>query len=117
MKKILFPLLLLPFLTTSTLADNSFELKCYSNEELTKMVKDLPVLTMYKGKNKDGKTEDMVFNLEKKEMYTIQYTTEDGNALAAKQYCVTNIDKEVSVNMSFVEFFSKLMDRYKGQKI
>ena len=112
---------MLPFLlilTSPTLADTSFEIKCYSKEDFVKTMDKMAVLTLYKGKNKDGKNEEFLIDVEKKSMYTVQYDPpEDGNAFGASKYCVTNVNTDVSINMKAIEFFNKLIERMQGMKI
>lgn len=112
-------LLLIPFLflSTPTLAETSFEFKCYTNDELKAILEKVPAITLYSAHGKDGKKEDFLLDVEKKAIYTVKYEEpKDGNALDAKQYCVTDINVGVSVNENAIEFFSKFLERMKGQK-
>lgn len=103
---------------TATLADTPLELKCYSNKELMETIEKLPVITLFNGKNQKGKTEEVMLDLERKSAYTIEYDpSANGNALAAKEYCVTKVNTVININDSAIEFFAKLIERMKGQKI
>lgn len=102
---------------TPTLADTSLEVKCYSNEEFFKTVEKVPAITVFSSKTKDGKIKEIMIEVEKRELYTVQYDSPpDGNATASKQYCVTSVDTDVNLNTNAIEFFNKMIDKFKGQK-
>jgi hypothetical protein len=50
-------------------------------------------------------------------IYVVEYDkATDGNAFAAKQYCVTTILKNVTFNESAIEYLYQLLEKVRGQK-
>lgn len=90
-------------------------LKCYPNAEFMKMIDDKALVTLYNGLRGDKIHEVMLSK--DRHMYIIEYDkAADGNAMTAKQYCVTGVLNEVTFNDSAIEFLSNLLEKYKGQK-
>lgn len=90
-------------------------IKCYPNAEFMKLIDDKGLVTLYNGE-KSNKINEVMLTKDR-HMYVIEYDkAADGNAMAAKQYCVIGILNDVTFNDSAIEFLSKLLDKYKGQK-
>lgn len=90
-------------------------LKCYPNAEFMKMIDDKALVTLYNGLH--GNKMHEVMMTKDRHMYIVEYDkASDGNAMAAKQYCVTGILNDVTFNDSAIEFLSNLLEKYKGQK-
>ena len=109
------------FMTSSFFVINNLSaktedtLKCYPNAEFMKMIDDKALVTLYNGLRGDKIHEVMLSK--DRHMYIIEYDkAADGNAMTAKQYCVTGILNEVTFNDSAIEFLSNLLEKYKGQK-
>lgn len=91
------------------------ELKCYPNAEMMKMIDAKALVTLYNGQV--GNKMHEVMMSKDRHMYIIEYDkATDGNAMAAKQYCLTGVLNDVTFNDSAIEFLSQLLDKYKGQK-
>lgn len=105
----------IPFLVFSTSAFAEIEAKCYSNDEFMKAIDDSKLVTLFNS-SKGTKTLEVMMGRERN-VYTVEYdTNSDGNALSAKQYCVTNILKDASFNDTAIEFLYNAMEKVKGQK-
>ena len=90
-------------------------LKCYPNAEFMKLIDEKALVTLYNGE-KSGKINEVMMTKDR-HLYVVEYDkASDGNALQAKQYCVIGILNDVTFNDSAIEFLSKLLDKYKGQK-
>lgn len=90
-------------------------IKCYPNTEFMKLIDDKALVTLYNGLI--GTKMHEVMMTKDRHMYIVEYDkASDGNAMAAKQYCVTGILSDVTFNDSAIEFLSNLLDKYKGQK-
>jgi hypothetical protein len=90
-------------------------IKCYPNTEFMKLIDDKALVTLYNGLI--GTKMHEVMMTKDRHMYIVEYDkASDGNALQAKQYCVTGILSDVTFNDSAIEFLSNLLDKYKGQK-
>lgn len=91
------------------------DLKCYPNTEFMKLIDEKALVTLYNGE-KNGKIDEVMMTKDR-HLYVVEYDkASDGNALQAKQYCVVGILNDVTFNDSAIEFLSKLLDKYKGQK-
>ena len=91
------------------------DLKCYPNEQFMKLIDEKALVTLYNGE-KNGKINEVMMTKDR-HLYVVEYDrASDGNALQAKQYCVIGILNDVTFNDSAIEFLSKLLDKYKGQK-
>lgn len=91
------------------------QLKCYPNAEFMKLIDEKALVTLYNGLI--GTKMHEVMMTKDRHMYIVEYDkATDGNAMAAKQYCVTGILSDVTFNDSAIEFLSNLLDKYKGQK-
>jgi hypothetical protein len=91
------------------------DLKCYPNAEMMKMIDEKALVTLYNGE-KNGKINEAMMSKDR-HLYIVEYDkASDGNALKAKQYCVTGILNDVTFNDSAIEFLSNLLEKYKGQK-
>ena len=91
------------------------ELKCYPNAEFMKIIDDKALVTLYNALH--GNKMHEVMMTKDRHMYIVEYDkASDGNAMAAKQYCVTGILNDVTFNDSAIEFLSNLLEKYKGQK-
>lgn len=107
--------LALGFLVTWNVAHSQEQLKCYPNAEFMKMIDDKALVTLYNGIS-DGKINEVMMTKDR-HLYVVQYNkSSDGNALTSKEYCVIGILNDVTFNDSAIEFLSKLLDKYKGQK-
>lgn len=90
-------------------------IKCYPNAEFMKLIDEKALVTLYNGE-KNGKIDEVMMTKDR-HLYVVEYDkASDGNALQAKQYCVVGILNDVTFNDSAIEFLSKLLDKYKGQK-
>lgn len=90
-------------------------IKCYPNTEFMKLIDEKALVTLYNGVINNKMHEVMM--TKDRHMYIVEYDkATDGNALQAKQYCVTGILNDVTFNDSAIEFLSQLLDKYKGQK-
>lgn len=90
-------------------------LKCYPNAEFMKIIDDKALVTLYNALH--GNKMHEVMMTKDRHMYIVEYDkAADGNAMAAKQYCVTGILNDVTFNDSAIEFLSNLLEKYKGQK-
>lgn len=90
-------------------------IKCYPNAEFMKVIDEKALVTLYNGVI--GNKMHEVMMTKDRHMYIVEYDkATDGNAMAAKQYCVTGILNDVTFNDSAIEFLSQLLDKYKGQK-
>ena len=106
--------LVLGFLVTWNVA-HSEELKCYPNAEFMKLIDEKALVTLYNGE-KNGKINEVMMTKDR-HMYVVEYDkAADGNALQAKQYCVIGVLNDITFNDAAIEFLSKLLDKYKGQK-
>lgn len=91
------------------------EQKCYKNEEFMKNIDEKKMITVFNGSN-GNKTVEVLFGTDRY-MYIVQYdTNKDGNAMVAKEYCVTNILKDVNFNENAVEILHDALEKLKGQK-
>lgn len=91
------------------------DIKCYPNAEFMKMIDDKALVTLYNGVSA-GKINEVMMTKDR-HLYVVQYDkASDGNALKANQYCVIGVLDDVTFNDSAIEFLSKLLDKYKGQK-
>jgi hypothetical protein len=80
-----------------------------------KVIDEKALVTLYNGVI--GNKMHEVMMTKDRHMYIVEYDkATDGNAMAAKQYCVTGILNDVTFNDSAIEFLSQLLDKYKGQK-
>jgi hypothetical protein len=114
MKNIMFSVIISSMITGSAFAAES-DLKCYPNAEFMKMIDEKALVTLYNGE-KNGKINEVMMTKDR-HLYVVEYDkAADGNALQAKQYCVVGILNDVTFNDSAIEFLSKLLDKYKGQK-
>jgi hypothetical protein len=105
----------LGFLVVHNMAKADDVLKCYPNAEFMKMIDEKALVTLYNGE-KNGKINEVMMTKDR-HLYIVEYDkAADGNALQAKQYCVSGILNDVTFNDSAIEFLSKLLDKYKGQK-
>jgi hypothetical protein len=96
-------------------ASETTELKCYPNDVFMKLIDEKALVTLYNGE-KNGKINEVMMTKDR-HLYIVEYDrAADGNALQAKQYCVIGILNDVTFNDSAIEFLSKLLDKYKGQK-
>jgi len=90
-------------------------IKCYPNADFMKLIDEKALVTLYNGVINNKMHEVMM--TKDSHMYIVEYDrATDGNAMAAKQYCVTGILNDVTFNDSAIEFLSQLLDKYKGQK-
>lgn len=90
-------------------------MKCYPNAEFMKVIDEKALVTLYNGVI--GNKMHEVMMTKDRHMYIVEYDkATDGNAMAAKQYCVTGILNDVTFNDSAIEFLSQLLEKYKGQK-
>lgn len=113
MKNIMHGVIISSMLTGSALSAES-ELKCYENKEFMKLIDDKSLVTLYNGTKGDKVNE--VLMSKNRYMYIVEYDkSPDGNALGAKQYCVTGVLNDVTFNESAVEYLNKLLEKYKGQ--
>ena len=107
--------LVLGFFVTWNVAHSQEQLKCYPNAEFMKLIDEKALVTLYNGE-KNGKINEVMMTKDR-HLYVVEYDkASDGNALQAKQYCVIGILNDVTFNDSAIEFLSKLLDKYKGQK-
>jgi hypothetical protein len=106
---------IIPFLMFSTSAFADIEAKCYGNEEFMKAIDDNKLLTFFNGQ-KGTKTFEVMMG-KGRTVYTVEYdTNNDGNAMVAKQYCVTNVIKDSNFNENAVEILHDALEKVKGQK-
>ena len=90
-------------------------IKCYPNAEFMKLIDEKAHVTLYNGE-KNNKINEVMMTKDR-HLYVVQYDkASDGNALKANQYCVIGVLDDVTFNDSAIEFLSKLLDKYKGQK-
>ena len=116
MKNIMIGAIFASMLSGSALAAD-LELKCYENKEFMKIISDLDLVTVYNGHKSDTKMNDILMTKDLR-IVNVEYDTmPDGNALAAKQYCVTSILSGVHFNDSVVEFLYEALQKAKGQKV
>jgi len=116
MKNIMIAVAISSMLSGSALAAD-LELKCYENKEFIKIIDDMDLVTVYNGSKSDTKTNDILLTKDRR-LVTVEYDkATDGNALAAKQYCVTGILTGITFNESVVEFLYNLLQKAKGQKV
>lgn len=102
-------------ISTPTLANTLFEAKCYPNDVFVKMVEESKVITLFNAVKGDKMVEVMMGM--KRDIYFVEYDkASDGNAFAAKQYCVT-VGGEANFNENAVEFLNKALEKVKGQKV
>ena len=107
--------LALGFLITWNVAHSQEQLKCYPNAEMMKLIDEKALVTLYNGE-KNGRINEAMMSKDR-HLYLVEYDkASDGNALQAKQYCVVGILNDVTFNDTAIEFLSKLLDKYKGQK-
>lgn len=105
----------LGFMAVHNMAKADDAIKCYPNAEFMKMIDEKALVTLYNGE-KNGKIDEVMMTKDR-HLYVVEYDkASDGNALQAKQYCVVGILNDVTFNDSAIEFLSKLLDKYKGQK-
>jgi hypothetical protein len=105
----------LGFLFVHNIAKADDVIKCYPNAEFMKVIDEKALVTLYNGVI--GNKMHEVMMTKDRHMYIVEYDkATDGNAMAAKQYCVTGILNDVTFNDSAIEFLSQLLDKYKGQK-
>jgi hypothetical protein len=105
----------LGFMTVHNMAKADDVIKCYPNAEFMKVIDEKALVTLYNGVI--GNKMHEVMMTKDRHMYIVEYDkVTDGNAMAAKQYCVTGILNDVTFNDSAIEFLSQLLDKYKGQK-
>ncbi len=116
MKKVMFSVIVASMLSGSALAAD-LELKCYENKEFMKIIDDMDLVTVYNGHKSDTKMNDILMTKDRR-LATVEYDKmADGNALGAKQYCITNILTGITFNDSVVEFLYNLLEKSKGQKV
>lgn len=102
-------------LSMALAGEKEADIKCYPNSEFMKMIDEKALVTLYNGMA--GNKVHEVMMTKDRFLYIVEYDkASDGNALQAKQYCVTGILSDVTFNDSAIEFLSKLLDKYKGQK-
>ena len=105
----------LGFMVVHNMAKADDVMKCYPNAEFMKLIDEKALVTLYNGE-KNGKINEVMMTKDR-HLYIVEYDkASDGNALQAKQYCVLGILNDVTFNDSAIEFLSKLLDKYKGQK-
>ncbi len=115
MKKIMYSAMVASMLSGSALAAES-ELKCYENKDFMKMIDDKNLSTIYNGLKDNNRVSEIMMSKERY-IYVVEYDkATDGNAFAAKQYCVTTILKNVTFNESAVEYLYQLLEKVRGQK-
>jgi len=102
-------------LSVAIAQEKTTDLKCYPNAEFMKLIDEKALVTLYNGLI--GNRMHEVMMTKDRHMYLVEYDkATDGNAMAAKQYCVTGILSDVTFNDSAIEFLSQLLEKYKGQK-
>lgn len=105
----------LGFLAVHNYAKAQEVVKCYPNAEFMKMIDDRGLVTLYNG-TKGNKTNEVMLSKDR-HAYVVEYDkASDGNAMVAKQYCVTAIVDDVTFNDAAIEFLSKLLEKAKGQR-
>ena len=103
------------FVTYNWATASEADIKCYANADFMKMIDDKALVTLYNGVSA-GKINEVMMTKDR-HLYVVQYDkAADGNALKANQYCVIGVLDDVTFNDSAIEFLSKLLDKYKGQK-
>jgi hypothetical protein len=91
------------------------EAKCYPNAEFMKLIDEKALVTLYNGMV--GNKVNEIMMTKGRQVYVVEYDkATDGNALQAKQYCITRVLDDVTFNDSAIEFLSNLLEKYKGQK-
>lgn len=116
MKNIMFGVVVASMISGSALAAD-LDVKCYENKEFRKIIDDMDLVTVYNGSKSDTKMNDILMTKDRR-LVTVEYDkASDGNALAAKQYCVTGILTGITFNDSVVEFLYNLLEKSKGQKV
>jgi hypothetical protein len=116
MKNIMFGVVVTSMLSGSALAAD-LDVKCYENKEFMKIIDDMDLVTVYNGRKSETKVNDILMTKDRR-LVTVEYDkASDGNALAAKQYCVTGILTDITFNDSVVEFLYNLLEKAKGQKV
>lgn len=116
MKNIMLGVVVASMLSGSALAAD-LDVKCYENKEFMKIIDDMDLVTVYNGRKSDTKVNDILMTKDRR-LVTVEYDkASDGNALAAKQYCVTGILTGITFNDSVVEFLYNLLEKAKGQKV
>ncbi len=114
MKNIMYGVIISSMLTGSALSAES-ELKCYENKEFMKMIDDKALVTLYNGIKNDKMNEVMMSK--DRHLFIIEYDkSSDGNAMAAKQYCVVGVLDDVTFNDKAIEYLGQLLEKVKGQK-
>lgn len=115
MKKIMFGAIVASMLSGSALAAD-LELKCYDNKEFMKIIDDLDLVTVYNGHIGENKISEILMTKDRR-LATVEYEkASDGNAYAAKQYCINGILKDVTFNDSVIEFLFNVLEKMRGQK-
>ena len=103
------------FATWNVAHSQESPLKCYPNAEFMKMIDDRGLVTLYNG-TKGNKTNEVMLSKDR-HAYVVEYDkASDGNAMVAKQYCVTSVFKDATFNEKAVDFLSNLLEKSKGQK-
>lgn len=116
MKNIMIAVAISSMLSGSALAAD-LELKCYENKDFMKIIADMDLVTVYNGSKTDTKTNDILMTKDRR-LVTVEYDkASDGNALVAKQYCVTGILTGIRFNDSVVEFLYNMLEKMRGQKV
>jgi hypothetical protein len=92
------------------------ELKCYENKDFMKTIDEKGLVTLYNGYRTDNKISEIMMSKDRF-IYMIEYDkATDGNAFAAKQYCIIGLLKEVTFNETAIEYLYKLLEKVRGQK-
>ena len=92
------------------------EPKCYPNADFMKFIDDKALVTLYNGSK--GNQVNEVMMSKDRHVWVVEYDkASDGNAMAAKQYCVLGILDDVTFNDSAIEFLYGLLEKAKGKKV
>lgn len=92
------------------------EKKCYENKEFMKLIDDNALVTLYNGVTPNNKINEIMLSKDR-HIYGVEYDrATDGNALAAKNYCIYSIVDDVTFNDKSIEFLYNILEKARGQK-